>query len=126
MILVAMKECNIDYTFFLMNRRPPRAQRTDPLLPYTTLVRSRGAPAYRLSRRRRAHDRGSDGGDRPELRREEADVGRPARQRRRNPSRTLSPRRPPRPADRSDERASTEERRGGKECVRTGRSRWLP
>src|SRR3546814_2846308 len=32
---------------------------------------------------------------RPGRRREEAGVGRPARQRRRNPSRTLSPRRPP-------------------------------
>src|SRR3546814_12201969 len=26
--------------FFLMNRRPPRSTRTDPLFPYTTLFRS--------------------------------------------------------------------------------------
>src|SRR3546814_19233422 len=30
-----------------MKRRPPRTTRADPLLPYTTLVRSRGAVAIR-------------------------------------------------------------------------------
>src|SRR3546814_13632231 len=29
------------YLFFLMIRRPPRATRTDTLIPYTTLFRSR-------------------------------------------------------------------------------------
>src|SRR3546814_11644105 len=37
--------------FFLMIRRPPRSTRTDTLLPYTTLFRSRGA-GRRSSRRR--------------------------------------------------------------------------
>src|SRR3546814_8341330 len=31
--------------FFLMIRRPPRSTRTDTLFPYTTLFRSRSAPA---------------------------------------------------------------------------------
>src|SRR3546814_17084430 len=30
----------VDYIFFLMLRRPPRATRTDTLFPYTTLFRS--------------------------------------------------------------------------------------
>src|SRR3546814_16150750 len=31
----------IDFFFFLMIRRPPRSTRTDTLVPYTTLFRSR-------------------------------------------------------------------------------------
>src|SRR3546814_10645632 len=38
------------YIFFLMIRLPPRATRTDPLFPYTTLFRSRRSP--RSDRRR--------------------------------------------------------------------------
>src|SRR3546814_14334731 len=34
--------------FFLMIRRPPRSTRTDTLFPYTTLVRSADAAALRL------------------------------------------------------------------------------
>src|SRR3546814_18872969 len=33
--------------FLLMNRRPPRSTRTDTLLPYTTLFRSRGNPQHK-------------------------------------------------------------------------------
>src|SRR3546814_9781917 len=36
------------FVFFLMTRRPPRSTRTDPLFPYTTLVRSpRSGPLSR-------------------------------------------------------------------------------
>src|SRR3546814_11981370 len=38
--------------FFLMRRRPPRSTRTDTLLPYTTLFRSRHRPKSRIGKRR--------------------------------------------------------------------------
>src|SRR3546814_20247180 len=34
--------CYVCFLFFLMIRRPPRSTRTDTLLPYTTLFRSKG------------------------------------------------------------------------------------
>src|SRR3546814_2392252 len=36
--------------FFLMKRRPTRSTRTDTLVPYTTLVRSRGARGGKSAR----------------------------------------------------------------------------
>src|SRR3546814_8359623 len=38
-----------------MIRRPPRSTRTDSLFPYTTLFRSRHAPAHATARRRGRH-----------------------------------------------------------------------
>src|SRR3546814_20146515 len=110
-----------------MIRRPTRSTRTDTLLPYTTLVHARyAARADRPARRRRgrgygeqsapAHPAG-DRGARADLRQIGAD-----------------PRHARRPAgDRVDRRireapqpGRSEERRVGKECVRTCRSRWSP
>src|SRR3546814_16295329 len=108
-----------------MIRRPPRSTRTDTLFPYTTLVRSDrgrqivGAEAGRAER----------GGDRLFLwlragrawRGLVAEAARPAGFRRADPG--CSPfsvaGRDARPR-----RRRSEERRDGKECVRTCRSRW--
>src|SRR3546814_5362195 len=38
--------------FFLMIRRPPRSTRTDTLVPYTTLFRSRRKPSPKCGKRR--------------------------------------------------------------------------
>src|SRR3546814_3086301 len=43
------------HVFVSMIRRPPRSTRTDTLLPYTTLVRSRCAEAIPGGRHRAAH-----------------------------------------------------------------------
>src|SRR3546814_11237277 len=40
--LVVLFDVMIVVLFFLMIRRPPRSTRTDTLVPYTTLFRSRG------------------------------------------------------------------------------------
>src|SRR3546814_966500 len=42
---------HLSCVFFLMNRRPPKSTRTDPLCPYTTLFRSQGEEAALLRRR---------------------------------------------------------------------------
>src|SRR3546814_18949031 len=103
--------------FFLMIRRPPRSTRTDTLFPYTTLFRSVGRSCVRV-------------------RRAEPDAALPAYARsRQRPVAWLyhhgslrcdpapcSPARAP-PRHRS---ARSEERRVGKECVSTCRSRWSP
>src|SRR3546814_16754953 len=107
--------------FFLMIRRPPRSTRTDTLFPYTTLFRShpeaargaslvgrpsphrRGLPLL-LGRRR--HQRGALSrrpGSSPAARRRAADL---------------------RGDRRADGALRSEERRVGKECVSTWRSRW--
>src|SRR3546814_17916675 len=104
--------------FFLMIRRPPRSTRTDTLFPYTTLVRS----PQRFARP-------------PWVR---GDAGHPAT---RGPGvladRRVARRSPPgdpvsRPSDDNRTNAAlivlfrSEERRVGKECVSTCRSRWAP
>src|SRR3546814_16323482 len=43
--------------FFLMIRRPPRSTRTDTLLPYTTLFRSRAASLPDVARSPRQQNR---------------------------------------------------------------------
>src|SRR3546814_15528657 len=118
-----------------MIRRPPRSTRTDTLVPYTTLFRSRGgyrarrgaafrgrlypraAAARRLGRRSR---RGPEDG-----------IGRTAIL----PPRGVRIGHPhlPWPASRADgvdrllsRVVRSEERRVGKECVSTCRSRWSP
>src|SRR3546814_13605421 len=45
------------FVFFLMIRRPPRSTRTDTLVPYTTLFRSRSNFGGRAGRRRFALNR---------------------------------------------------------------------
>src|SRR3546814_11781027 len=93
---------------FVLNRQLPRSTRTDTLFPYTTLVRSRPDPATGAVARRLRHDRGQRRRRRRRQRR-----GGTACRRRRQPARAA-------PGPRS------EERRVGKECVSTCRSRWSP
>src|SRR3546814_17029417 len=110
-----------------MIRRPPRSTRTDTLFPYTTLFRSRPRPhltAVALSAitgpaashaRVRAR-RPAGAGERTGVARRRADRGESTLSDHQQPDRSrgaLSPRR-------------SEERRGGKECVSTCRSRWSP
>src|SRR3546814_20978969 len=98
--------------FFLMIRRPPRSTPTDTLFPYTTLFRS---------------PEGQSGGGLPRFRgaatRREAAWGVKSRGRQgRGRCVRAEPARPrPTPERRQ---CSSEERRVGKECVSTGRSRW--
>src|SRR3546814_15918119 len=111
-----------------MLRRPPRSTRTDPLFPSPTLFRSSARPSREL---------------RPWLRRAAYPVrasrcGRSGpRARGSAPPRAATPaharpaRRPanggiPAPPRRARDRASSEERRVGKERVSTCRSRWSP
>src|SRR3546814_18108120 len=96
-----------------MIRRPPRSTRTDTLFPYTTLFRSRGAGTRHARARAGASDR------------RHADAGRTGG---RHLSQILQwPCHPAngRPFDGTRlSRRSSEERRVGKECVSTCRSRW--
>src|SRR3546814_19189833 len=114
--------------FFLMIRRPPNANRTYTLFPSTTLFRSFAVdPQCRARggggrRARAARDRrpGADRSQAPPCRRA-------ARRRRACPP----PRRPCRDRGSHHPRitnpvARSEERRGGKECVSTCRSRRSP
>src|SRR3546814_14430667 len=81
--------------FFLMILRPPRATRTDTLFPYTTLFRSPASDP-----RPESHGKlSARGAELPRGRREVARTEELHRQR-------------------------SEERRVGKECVSTCRSRW--
>src|SRR3546814_15320806 len=102
-----------------MIRRPPRSTRTDTLFPYTTLFRSEvrpvivGAAPRNIQQRADLADAGvpAVGGEKPELRIELFDVGCVI------------------PARGDDDRRvakRSEERRVGKECVSTCRSRWSP
>src|SRR3546814_20003995 len=109
-----------------MIRRPPRSTRTDPLFPYTTLFRSIGAPEHgrRAEPRRHggfgvaigfivvraAEQREGQGGEKENSPHDAMN----ARSRRRGQPRSRLK------LDRS------EERRVGKECVSTCRSRWPP
>src|SRR3546814_15605715 len=87
---------------FLMIRRPPRSTRTDTLFPYTTLFRSRA----QARKGRRSHEDQSFAG---------VEAG---NQRRPNQKATLT--------SRMRTGTRSEERRVGKECVSTCRSRWSP
>src|SRR3546814_13724504 len=115
------------FFFFLMIRRPPRSTRTDTLFPYTTLFRSdqqrgalRGDAAAGAARPRGRQQAavapavviGVAGGDLPLalrllLRHVGVELGGVGL----------------RPASRD---GRSEERRVGKECVSTWRSRWSP
>src|SRR3546814_11808388 len=121
-----------------MIRRPPRSRRTDTLLPYTTLFRSivvrrhmvEDAERVETARRRRAargerrHDvenaRAGPG------RNKDIGVGHAAALAERGGDR-LEGQDAVRPGERQRDRpARSEERRVGKECVSTCRSRWSP
>src|SRR3546814_12914421 len=127
-----------------MIRRPPRSTRTDTLFPYTTLFRSRWLSARglqarlqsyilsrnlaRVPRKGRSRDVAGEGGGVRLLRRPDGLLSRLPLRRRRGRRRqgddergglgagADTPRQPPR----------SEERRVGKECVSTFRSRWSP
>src|SRR3546814_13192033 len=114
-----------------MRRRPPRSTRTDTLFPYTTLFRSREAlPGHHL----REGDVVEGGDGHHDQRREEkaeeqqnveADHQLPDRLR---AHRAISPRLTlkRRMIASTKTRQRSEERRVGKECVSTCRSRWSP
>src|SRR3546814_14195186 len=96
-----------------MIRRPPRSTRTDTLFPYTTLFRSCGL----AKTRRRAVRKGRIDGQ------EDAIKIRLMSEKHSHPGRrSRGADAVPAPTD--DGRS--EERRGGKERVRTCRSRWSP
>src|SRR3546814_18121984 len=127
-----------------MIRRPPRSTRTDTLFPYTTLFRSlvrlvgidiiahvipaKIVIAARVKRCGTAAKRlAAHRGTRPALASQQAGAQRCEGFRFAHGSRSRhcpAMRRPkPPPLGRT---ASSEERRVGKECVSTGRSRWSP
>src|SRR3546814_19670582 len=100
-----------------MIRRPPRSTRTDTLFPYTTLFRSGGgegvdAPRPRAHRRRNGARTvsGNDALARAALRAEAVQWFNLER----SGDMTV------------DDELRSEERRVGKECVSTCRSRWSP
>src|SRR3546814_15167051 len=110
----------VSFLCFLVKRRPPRSTRTDTLFPYTTLFRSGHADRAEHPEQRRADLRAQDG---------DAQPGR-ANEHRENPVHraeiacpvvAVADRAPCAPAG-----ARSEERRVGKECVSTCRSRWSP
>src|SRR3546814_19643390 len=108
-----------------MIRRPPRSTRTDTLFPYTTLFRSRTGHIHRpdgpLAKHQPAsrHLRGK-------ISMESSDQGRTMPERYRFARDVFAKLVAERPAGVVVGRPgrSTEERRVGKECVRTCRSRW--
>src|SRR3546814_12432457 len=118
-----------------MIRRPPKATRTDTLLPYTTLFRSETIARHDPRKKRAGmsgqcfreaaavprQERQSILGDLDQFRMDVAAVE------------TLSPRlqcllqgREDRQRARARDQERSEERRVGKECVSTCRSRWSP
>src|SRR3546814_17703077 len=105
-----------------MIRRPPRSTRTDTLFPYTTLFRSRSeVPGGRMRARaqRAALDLSvSDNGN--------GNASESLRERRKPQVGVTSPTCFSHCPPRSHGMARSEERRVGKECVSTGRSRWSP
>src|SRR3546814_16447279 len=100
--------------FFLMIRRPPRSTRTDTLFPYTTLFRSgvRQDPAGQPGGDRREQaprcGAGDGQGDAGDAAAEETQQQRAV------------------PPFAANAYVRSEERRVGKECVSTCRSRWSP
>src|SRR3546814_12430483 len=109
--------------FFLMIRRPPRSTRTDTLFPYTTLFRSRGREAVgeemdcgRIGERPdQAFDAETPRG-RVEHAADRAPVDDDRHRRAQGAAVPL----------RLRQHLRSEERRVGKECVSTCRSRWSP
>src|SRR3546814_14995209 len=108
--------CSFEVFFcFLMIRRPPISTRTDTLFPYTTLFRSHRRCAFRRDRGNAGAWAGAVRGGLRE--RVAAWRGGPA-------CRSAHQRRRACPG--IEPHARSEERRVGKECVSTCRSRWSP
>src|SRR3546814_12840297 len=108
--------------FFLMIRRPPRSTRTDTLFPYTTLFRSeRQAAGYAAIRVVAAahRDFAVRGVDIDPLARAQREFGV-------DRSALGAERDDDHPVGGGGEGFRSEERRVGKECVSTCRSRWSP
>src|SRR3546814_11135574 len=112
-----------------MIRRPPRSTRTDTLFPYTTLFRSGRLwagtvflvflhPAH--GGRRALEGSQTKGAERTDMPRKSNPVD--ALKKLREQREELAAKE----AKLRDEAARSEERRGGKECVSTCRSRWSP
>src|SRR3546814_14613290 len=104
--------------FFLMIRRPPRSTRTDTLFPYTTLFRSGDdiVGAHRRDHRAVSLDNAAFG-RRDEARAHAGDIA--AERERRGDAMGVGD-------AAGDDQQRSEERRVGKECVSTCRSRWSP
>src|SRR3546814_16016753 len=127
-----------------MIRQPPRSTRTDTLFPYTTLFRSTFSVGRRLARKPpRQGLNGANrtsGGDsskppndisRSTVSRTRVGVKRPSRVHYKSSSGSKEAfyrfvERPPGWCPTSARQRRSEERRGGKECVSTCRSRWSP
>src|SRR3546814_17148757 len=114
--------------FFLMIRRPPRSTRTDTLFPYTTLFRSaRSSAALPHGLRRRRLQPENEGAEQVGIRTggsegnaDAASTFYDARSDLEQPQAQGGKLRACQSSGRS------EERRVGKECVSTCRSRWSP
>src|SRR3546814_12080080 len=104
-----------------MRRRPPRSTRTDTLFPYTTLFRSHRQRLGVRNRQREAR------ADQQVARRADVDARMRARRRPRcfGFEQDAAQRRQAVAAEKGAEERS-DERRVGKECVSTCRSRWSP
>src|SRR3546814_11350917 len=115
-----------------MIRRPPRSTRTDTLFPYTTLFLSQGPRAAVVEGAalvQRTAGAAAGGGGVPGAGQAVltgAPAGTPTRRARLRGRRCGARRGSPLPACGRAGRRRTEERRVGKECVSTGRSRWSP
>src|SRR3546814_19248532 len=116
--------CLVLCIFFLMIRRPPRSTRTDTLFPYTTLFRSPDQPGCCPDHRGGSERPSAQGsGGRP-AQGHDGSAGRDPEQRRLD-----GLRRHAEPGERQPERRyrrRSEERRVGKGCVSTCRTRWSP
>src|SRR3546814_15836449 len=103
--------------FFLMIRRPPRSTRTDTLFPYTTLFRSPYADPFEDADRDHRPQPLIGGQIVPPA------AGQPVVE----PLIEIGKKRDHRHGDKGDDAGPrSEERRVGKECVSTCRSRWSP
>src|SRR3546814_20975523 len=107
---------------FLIKRRSPSSKRTDPLFPYTTLFRTRAPPL--LFRRRPPQSNyppqrvpAPDNGARLDIRKQQGGISPMA-------PRQLAPTLQSLPPMLHSSFLRSEERRVGKECVSTCRSRW--
>src|SRR3546814_20727212 len=112
------------FIFFLMIRRPPRSTRTDTLFPYTTLFRS----VDRCHGRDLHVDHAGLGAVGLPFYRSYADgwQGSCAEGRLKQDQRFACAQAPTDGRHRSTFAARSEERRVGKECVRTCSTRWSP
>src|SRR3546814_18466386 len=105
-----------------MIRPPPRSTRTDTLFPYTTLFRSQGSANHHLRGHAQKIQHGRNHDEAAAYAQKHGQYARQYAQeewcqRGYVKARTIET---PPPGERS------EERRVGKECVSTGRSRWTP